>query len=125
MELAAAAPPLVHRLLDNSERPADPGPGHTAAMQEAEAGRVAEALRGYGLIAHVARPSAYRFGIRLPLGDGREALWDVDGAAGLEAQIMRDGVLVGLRAEHRGLGALRRGDDRAGHRHRRLRTWRP
>ena len=25
-----------------------------------------------------------------------EVLWDVDGAAGLEAQIMRDGVLVGF-----------------------------
>jgi hypothetical protein len=65
-------------------------------MQEAEAGRIAEALRAYGLIATVARPSSYRFGIRVPLGDGREALWDVDGAAGLEAQIMRDGVLVGF-----------------------------
>lgn len=65
-------------------------------MQEDEAQRIAQALRGYGLIAQVARPSAYRFGIRVPLGDGREALWDVDGAAGLEAQIMRDGVLVGF-----------------------------
>ena len=65
-------------------------------MREDEASRIAQALRDYGLIAHVARPSAYRFGIRLPLGDGREALWDVDGAAGLEAQIMRDGVLVGF-----------------------------
>jgi hypothetical protein len=65
-------------------------------MQEAEAGRVAEALRARGLIATVARPSSYRWGIRVPLGDGREALWDVDGAAGLEAQIMRDGVLVGF-----------------------------
>jgi hypothetical protein len=65
-------------------------------MQEDEAARVAEALRAYGLIASVARPSAFRFGVRVPLGDGREALWDVDGAAGLEAQIMRDGVLVGF-----------------------------
>ena len=65
-------------------------------MQEDEATRIAAALRDYGLFAQVARPSAYRFGIRVPLGDGREALWDVDGAAGLEAQIMRDGVLVGF-----------------------------
>jgi hypothetical protein len=71
-------------------------------MEEDEAGRIAEALREYGLIAHIARPSAYRFGIRLPLGDGREALWDVDGAAGLEAQIMRDGVLVGFVANIEG-----------------------
>ena len=65
-------------------------------MREDEAGRIAAALVERGLNARVARPAAYRFGIRIPLGDGREALWDVDGAAGLEAQIMRDGVLVGF-----------------------------
>ncbi len=86
----------------HSERPVTRR--HTHPMQEDEATRIAEALRGYGLIAHVARPSAYRFGIRVPLGDGREALWDVDGAAGLEAQIMRDGVLVGFVPQHRGVG---------------------
>jgi hypothetical protein len=65
-------------------------------MQEDEAARIAAALTERGLIARVARPSSYRFGVRIPLGDGREALWDVDGAAGLEAQIMRDGMLVGF-----------------------------
>jgi hypothetical protein len=65
-------------------------------MQEDEATRVAKALVDRGVIARVARPSSYRFGVRIPLGDCREALWDVDGAAGLEAQIMRDGVLVGF-----------------------------
>lgn len=53
-------------------------------------------LRARGVIASVARPATFRFGVRVPLGDGREALWDVDGAAGLEAQVMRDGVLVGF-----------------------------
>ena len=28
--------------------------------------------------------------------DGREAIWDADGAKALDAQIMRDGMLVGL-----------------------------
>jgi hypothetical protein len=65
-------------------------------MQEDEATRIAQALTDRGVIARVARPSAYRFGVRIPLGDGREALWDVDGAAGLEAQVMRNGVLVGF-----------------------------
>ena len=74
---------------------------HNGAMTQDEADRVAAALSERGIIARVARPAAYRFGIRIPLGDGRvgdgrEALWDVDGAAGLEAQIMRDGVLVGF-----------------------------
>ena len=65
-------------------------------MTEDEAGRIAAALRAQGIIAAVARPAAFRFGVRVPIGDGREALWDVDGAAGLEAQIMRDGMLVGF-----------------------------
>jgi hypothetical protein len=65
-------------------------------MREDEATRVAQELLAHGVMARVARPAAYRFGVRVPLGDGREALWDVDGAAGLEAQIMRNGVLVGF-----------------------------
>ncbi len=65
-------------------------------MEESEAQRIADGLRKYGIMAKVARPAAFRFGIRVPLGDGREALWDVDGAAGLEAQIMANGVLVGF-----------------------------
>jgi len=70
--------------------------GHTAGMQEQEAERIADALRARGIMARVARPATFRFGIRIPIGDGREALWDVDGASGLEAQILRDGVLVGF-----------------------------
>lgn len=65
-------------------------------MLEHEAEQVVEKLQARGVIARVARPAVFRFGVRVPLGDGREALWDVDGAAGLEAQIMRDGVLVGF-----------------------------
>lgn len=64
-------------------------------MQENEAERIVDGLSHLGVIARVARPASYRFGVRIPLGDGREALWDVDGAAGLEAQVMRDGILVG------------------------------
>jgi hypothetical protein len=65
-------------------------------MQEQEAQSVVDGLRAQGVIARVAHTAPFRFGIRVPLGDGREALWDVDGAAGLEAQVMRDGVLVGF-----------------------------
>jgi hypothetical protein len=65
-------------------------------MRQDQAERVVAALAARGMVARVARPEAFRFGVRIPLGDGREALWDVDGAAGLEAQIMRDGVLVGF-----------------------------
>ena len=35
-------------------------------------------------------------GIRIKIPGGREAIWDSDGTAGLEAQVMRDGMLVGF-----------------------------
>jgi hypothetical protein len=44
----------------------------------------------------MARPGVYQFGVRIALGDGREAVWDTDGTAGLEANVMRNGVLVGF-----------------------------
>jgi hypothetical protein len=57
---------------------------------------VVDALRERGVNAHVAKAGVYRFGIRVALLDGREALWDADGTAGLEADVLRDGVLVGF-----------------------------
>jgi hypothetical protein len=63
-------------------------------MDENRARRVVDALRDRGVPAHLARGS--QFGIRVALPDGREALWDTDGTAGLEAQVMRNGVLVGF-----------------------------
>jgi hypothetical protein len=47
-------------------------------------------------MAHVASTGLYRYGIRVVIPDGREALWDADGTAGIEAQILRDGVLTGF-----------------------------
>jgi hypothetical protein len=64
-------------------------------MEENEARRVVDALRDRGTDAHMARVGVYQFGIRIALPDGREAIWDSDGSAGLEAQVMRDGMLVG------------------------------
>jgi hypothetical protein len=46
--------------------------------------------------AHVERAAVNRFGVRVALPDGREAIWDADGTAGLEAEVMRDGTLVGF-----------------------------
>ena len=65
-------------------------------MEMDRAERLVAALRERGVMAHVARQAVFRIGIRVVIPDGREALWDTDGAAGLEAQIMRDGVLVGF-----------------------------
>ena len=52
-------------------------------------------MRDRGVDAQLAHAGVYRFGVRIALSDGREAEWDTDGTAGLEAQVMRDGVLVG------------------------------
>jgi hypothetical protein len=41
------------------------------------------------------RAGVYQFGVRVRLPGGRQAIWDTDGTAGLEAQVMRDGMLVG------------------------------
>ncbi|GAA0417450.1 hypothetical protein [Streptomyces luteireticuli] len=64
-------------------------------MDENRALHVVDALRERGIDAHLAREGVYRIGVRVVLHDGREAVWDTDGTAGLEAQVMRDGVLVG------------------------------
>lgn len=65
-------------------------------MQEEKAKAVVSALQARGVLARLERAGVFRFGVRVPLGDGRQAIWDTDGSAGLEAQIMRDNVLVGF-----------------------------
>jgi hypothetical protein len=64
-------------------------------MDENKARRVVDALRDRGTDAQLAREGAYQFGVMVKLPDGREATWDSDGTASLEAQVMRNGVLVG------------------------------
>src|SRR5689334_21921295 len=67
-------------------------------MDEQRARRVVEKLRARNVFAHVKLPHAgvTQYGIRVVLPDGREAVWDNDGTAGLEAQVMRNGILVGF-----------------------------
>lgn len=65
-------------------------------MDEKRARRVVDALREHGVDAHIAKVSVYQFGIRVMLSGGRQAEWDTDDTAGLEAQVMKDGMLVGF-----------------------------
>ncbi|MGP3980868.1 hypothetical protein [Streptomyces sp. KR80] len=65
-------------------------------MEENRALRVVDTLRQRGITAHLAREGVYQVGVRVVLLDGREAVWDTDDTAGLEAQVMRDGILVGF-----------------------------
>ncbi len=65
-------------------------------MEEMKARRVVDALRDRGTDADLARVGVHQFGITVHLRDGREAVWDSDDTASLEAQVMRDGMLVGF-----------------------------
>ena len=64
-------------------------------MDEFRARRVVDALRDRGINAHLFRGTT-EFGVTVTLPGGRIAEWDNDGTAGLEAQVMRDGMLVGF-----------------------------
>jgi len=66
-------------------------------VDEATANDVVERLRARRIFASVnRRAGVYNVGVRVVIPDGREAIWDNDGAAGLEAMVLRDGVLVGF-----------------------------
>ena len=65
-------------------------------MEENKARQVVDILRERGTDAHMARVGVYQFGISIRLPDGREAVWDSDGTASLEAQVMRNGMMVGF-----------------------------
>ena len=64
-------------------------------MEENKARRVVDTLRERGTDAQLARVGVYQFGVAIKLSDGREVTWDSDGTAALEAQVMRNGMLVG------------------------------
>lgn len=65
-------------------------------MEENKARHVVDALRDRGTNAELASVGGTQFGIRVLLPDGREAMWDSDGTAALEALVMQDGDLVGF-----------------------------
>jgi hypothetical protein len=77
-------------------RGGDASPRYVGGMDENRARRVVDALRERGVRAHMEKAGVYQFGVRIALPDGRQAVWDTDGTAGLEAQVMRDGMLVGF-----------------------------
>ncbi|AJE43371.1 hypothetical protein [Streptomyces nodosus] len=65
-------------------------------MDSDRAQRVVAALRARKVMAHLVEAGVYEFGIRVVLDEGVEALWDIDGASGLDAEIVSDGVLIGF-----------------------------
>lgn len=75
-------------------------------MQVDEVEQVVAGLQALGFIATVHRPGLNRVCVRVVLPGGSEALWDTDGALGLEAQVMADGMLVGFVPTIPGSGAF-------------------
>src|SRR5436190_14050821 len=71
-------------------------------MEENEPRGVVDALRDRGTNAELASGGGHQYGVRVVLPDGREAMWDSDGTASLEAQVMRNGMLVGFVPEIEG-----------------------
>ncbi|MEU9619437.1 MULTISPECIES: hypothetical protein [unclassified Streptomyces] len=65
-------------------------------MDGERARRLVAALRDRNVMAHLVEAGVYEFGIRVVLDEGVEALWDIDGASGLDAEIVGDGVLIGF-----------------------------
>lgn len=65
-------------------------------MDSDRAERLTAELRARGVMAHLVHAGVYEFGIRIVLDDRIEALWDMDGAAGLDAEIVNEGALIGF-----------------------------
>lgn len=65
-------------------------------MDENRARRVADALRDRGIDAHLDKGGVGVYGVRVSVGDGREAIWGREGTASLEAEVLQDGDLVGF-----------------------------
>jgi hypothetical protein len=80
--------------------------GYGDRMEENRARRVVDALRERGIDARMEKAGVYQFGLWIRLPGGREAIWDTDGSIGLEAQVMRDGVLVGYVPSIEGSGSF-------------------
>ena len=75
-------------------------------MDENRARRVADALRDRGIDAHLENAGIDVYGVRVVIGDRREAIWGNEGTASLEAEGLLDGDLVGFVPQIPGSGAF-------------------
>ncbi|MGH3259872.1 MAG: hypothetical protein ACRDOU_31490 [Streptosporangiaceae bacterium] len=65
-------------------------------MDENRAQRVVDALRDRGIDAHLRKSGVDAYAVQVRAGGGREAVWGAEGTAGLEAEVLLDGDLVGF-----------------------------
>ncbi len=75
-------------------------------MDENRARRVTDALRDRGIDAHLQNAGIDIYGVRVVIGDGREAIWGNEGTASLEAEVLLDGDLVGFVPQIPGSGTF-------------------
>ncbi|HEV3379789.1 MAG TPA: hypothetical protein VG142_02205 [Trebonia sp.] len=75
-------------------------------MDENRARRVADALRDRGVDAHMETAGIDVYGVRVVLGDGREAIWGNEGTSSLAAEVLLDGDLAGFIPEIPGSAAF-------------------
>ena len=75
-------------------------------MDENRARRVVDALRDRGIDAHLRNSGIDAYAVQVPAGGGREAIWGSEGTAGLEAEVLLDGDLVGFVPEIPGSDAF-------------------
>ena len=80
--------------------------GNLAGMDENRARRIADALRDRGINAHLRNSGIDAYSVQVPAGGGREAIWGAEGTAGLEAEVLLDGDLVGFVQEIPGSDAF-------------------
>ena len=72
------------------------GAGRLFRMDENRARRVADALRDRGIDAHLEKAGVDVYGVRVVIGDRRQAIWGNEGTTSLEAEVLLDGDLVGF-----------------------------
>jgi hypothetical protein len=65
-------------------------------MDENRARRITDALRDRGINAHLRKSGIDAYAVQVAAGGGREAVWGAEGTAGLEAEVLLDGDLVGF-----------------------------
>jgi hypothetical protein len=65
-------------------------------MDENRARHVADSLRDRGIDAYLGKLSIDQYAVRVRLDGGREAVWGAEGTKTLEAEVLRDGDLVGF-----------------------------
>lgn len=95
LKAPGCVPEQYYGLAGRSTHPGSVIFGDAPVMESDRVDHIVAALRARGVMAHRADEGVDEFGIRVVIPDGSEALWSL-GAGGLDAQVLRDGILMGF-----------------------------